>query len=107
LGHIEGCLNAGVCMSEGVGGLPQDVQGSLTYLNKACDQKNSVACLKLFNLYINEKVTGLNRDPVKAYEYAKMACGLNDILGCLNAARQCNIGKLVNISIVLCTRVLK
>ena len=94
LGVTEGCLNAGVCLSEGVGGLPRSIQDSLPYLNKACDASNNIACMKLFNLYISpqEKGSSWNRDPVKAFEYAKRACDGNDILGCLNASRQCNIG---------------
>jgi len=77
-----------------VGGLPKNVQESLPYLNKACDQNNSIACMRLFHLYINEKDNDLKRDPVIAYEYAKRACALNDILGCYNAARQCFLGIL-------------
>lgn len=96
LGMVEGCLNAGVCLSEGVGGLPINLMDAVPFLNKACDEGNSVGCMKLFNLYINEKSrkmdVGMGRDPVKAYEYARRACDLNDIMGCLNAARQCNIG---------------
>lgn len=95
LGVPEGCLNAGICLSDGVGGLPKNIPNSASYLNKACDAGNTIGCMKLFNLYISDKIKepGWNRDPVKAYEYAKRACDMNDILGCLNAARQTGIGK--------------
>lgn len=89
LGQSEGCLNAGICLLDGVGGLPQNVFESIKYFNKACDDKNSFACMKLFKVYIEGKTNKQNlieRDPVKAYEYTKRACEMDDIFGCLNAS---------------------
>ena len=82
-GVVEGCLNAGVCLSEGVGGLPIDVPESLNYLNKACDANNPIACIKLFNLYIkeNKKFPDWKRDAEKAFHYTNKACELNDFIG--------------------------
>jgi len=92
-------------LSDGVGGLPRNIPNSLGYLNKACDAQNTIACMKLFNLYISDKLKepGWQRDPVKAYEYAKRSCDMNDILGCLNAARQTGIGKFLNLFYTGCT----
>ncbi len=81
-------------MSEGVAGLPKNINESLLYLNRACEGKNSIACVKLFNLYMRDKNSDSNwkKDPTKAFYYTKKACEYNDLFGCMNAARMCYIG---------------
>lgn len=81
----EGCLNSGICLSEGVGGATVNVQESVGYFEKACEDKNPYACLKLFKIFI-EGTGNVKRDPVKAFDYTKKACDANDMLGCLNAS---------------------
>jgi len=85
LKETEGCLNAGICLSEGVGGMPKDVKESLTYFNKACNDKNSYACMRLFQLYL-EGEEGIKRNPQTAFEYTRKACEYDDMLGCMNAS---------------------
>lgn len=81
----EGCLNAGICMSEGVGGTNVNVRDSLKYLDRACDDKNPYACLKLFKIFI-EGAGNVSRNAPKAFDYTKRACECNDLLGCMNAS---------------------
>ena len=95
LNQSEGCLNAGVCLLDGVGGFPKNIHESLKYLNKACDDKNSIACMRLFKVFIegkNEKQNLIEREPQKAFEFTKRACEMDDILGCLNASLMCKKG---------------
>lgn len=66
----EGCLNSGICLSEGVGGTPVNVKESVGYLNKACNDQNPYACLKLFKIFI-EGMGNVNRDASKAFEFTK------------------------------------
>ena len=80
----EGCLNAGICLSEKVGGTPVNVKEATRYLNLACDDKNPYSCLKLFKIYLDGN--GVEKDLPKAFEYTKRACDANDMLGCLNAS---------------------
>lgn len=89
------CLNAGMCWLNGVGGLPVDVNGAVDYLNRACDEQNPMACIRLFKLYIEGKTpkqTVYERHPAKAFDYARRACEMNDIIGCLNASLMCRKG---------------
>ncbi len=58
LGMADGCLNAGICQMDGVGGLPINVSDAVKYLNRACDEKNPIACISykygiLSHLFIN------------------------------------------------------
>ena len=85
LKEAEGCLNAGICLSEGIGGMPKDVKESLTYYNKACNGKNSYACLRLFQIYFEGK-EGIARNAHTAFEYTRKACDQDDVLGCMNAS---------------------
>ena len=87
----EGCLNAGVCLSECVGGLPRNMVDAVKYLDKSCDAQNAIACTKLFKLFIDGK-NGVVREPSKAFDYAKRACDMNDLYGCLNASIMCRKG---------------
>jgi cytochrome c oxidase assembly factor 7 len=91
LDMAEGCLNAGICLSEEVGGLSRNANESLKYFNKACDAGNSIACIKLFEIFIRGKYD-IKRDPPKAFEYAKKACEYNDLYGCVNASIMCRKG---------------
>jgi TPR repeat protein len=91
LNEPEGCLNAGICLLEGVGGLPKKTKESLEYINKACEAGNSIACVKLFDIFIRGK-HDLKRDPSKAFEYTKKACEYNDLYGCINASVMCRKG---------------
>ncbi|CAF1041726.1 unnamed protein product [Brachionus calyciflorus] len=81
----EGCLNSGICLSEGVGGSVVNVKEATRYLNLACDDKNPYACLKLFKIYL-EGAGNVEKNLPKAFEYTKRACDGNDLLGCLNAS---------------------
>jgi TPR repeat protein len=66
-------------------GLPKNTPEAVKYFEKACDQRNSIACLRLFKVYLDGK-QGVERDTAKAFEYTKKACEMNDMLGCLNAS---------------------
>lgn len=90
-GLIEGCLNAGICLADGVGGWPQNVQESLKYLERVCDEKHPMGCLRLFKIYIDGQ-GDVKKDGPKAFEYTKRACEYGDILGCLNASRMLRLG---------------
>lgn len=81
----EGCLNAGICLSEGVGASVINVKEATRYLNIACEDKNPYACLKLFKIYL-EGSGNVEKNLPKAFEYTKKACESNDLLGCLNAS---------------------
>jgi TPR repeat protein len=93
-------LNAGICLNDGIGGLPMNKSESLVYFNKSCDGKNPIACLKLFKIYLdgNDKVA---KDLPRAFEYAKKACDLGDILGCLNTSLMLKKGDGVPVDLKL------
>ena len=58
--------------------------------------KNFYKGMRLFKLYIEGKTakqTLFERDPLKAFEYTKRACEMNDLFGCLNASLMCRKGK--------------
>lgn len=78
-------MNAGICLSEGVGGSVVNVKEATRYLNTACEDKNPYACLKLFKIYL-EGSGNVEKNLAKAFEYTKKACESNDMLGCLNAS---------------------
>jgi TPR repeat protein len=90
-GLTEGCVNAGICRSEGIGGWPVDVQDSLKFLDKACDDKHPVACLKLFKIFVEGR-GNVAKDGARAFEYTKRTCDYGDVLGCFNASRMLRIG---------------
>ena len=85
LNLAQGCLNAGVCLNEGLGGLPMNKQESLVYFNKACDDKNPIACNSLFKMYLDGSKE-IPQDKPRALEYAKKACDFEDMFGCWNAS---------------------
>jgi len=100
LNQTEGCLNAGICLLEGVGGLPVNIKESISYLNRACNEKNSIACMRLFKVYMEgrtKKQNLIDRDASKAFEYTSRACNeMNDILGCLNASLMLRKGNILS-----------
>jgi len=77
-------LNAGICLKDGIGGLPKNLQDSLTYFEKSCNGNNPVACVTLFKIYLDGS-TELPKDANKAFECTKRACDLGDMFGCWNA----------------------
>jgi TPR repeat protein len=85
MGLNEGCLNAGICLADGVGGWPKNVADSINYLNKACDSGNPIACVKLFKIFVDGS-GNVSKDGPRAFGFAKQACDQGDMLGCMNAA---------------------
>ena len=87
LGVDEGCYNSGICLQEGVGGLPHNNAEALKHYRKSCDLNYPKGCLRLFEWHLrgNDKL-GIKEDKPRALEFAKRACDLNDIAGCVNAA---------------------
>ena len=81
---MPGCLNAGICLKDGVGGLPKNVKDSIGYFEKSCNGKNPIACVSLFKIFLDGS-NDIPKDTYKAFEYTKKACELNDMFGCWNA----------------------
>ena len=77
-------MNAGICLKDGIGGLPKNLLDSLTYFEKSCNGSNPVACITLFKIYLDGS-SELNKDSNRAFEYTKRACDLGDLFGCWNA----------------------
>ena len=82
---IEGCVNSGICLTEGVGSTPIDVKRGVDYFEKACDKGQPLACLKLFKIYI-DGVGTVSRNAQRAFECTVRACENGDLLGCMNAS---------------------
>jgi TPR repeat protein len=68
-----------------------DVDDSLKYFNKACDDMHPVACKLLFGIFVNGKGNVVKNSP-RAFEYASRGCDYGDMIGCYNAARMARIG---------------
>jgi TPR repeat protein len=76
---IEGCINSGICLTEGVGNTPIDVKRGVSYYEKACDRGHPLACLKLFKIYIDGS-GNVSRNPNRAFECATRACEYGDLV---------------------------